>query len=193
MRRDCVNNHLLCYQVPKSICDLAPDNIQLVLNHRKYLGVPTNAQLDGTEGKEKIINKLKQRIGLISNKTDCIQEAMISHNMLVCQVATFSPLCIAMSLKECDSIDKQLLKAYQYRLRFMPHDAKHSIFISQKRGGIGLRSFTKEFISALLRDLEVYISHDNSLPSHALNTSLEEATKQCLWNMVNEKQNYACP
>ncbi len=87
--------------VPKHIHDHAPDHIKLVLNHRKYLGIPTNAQLDSNEGKEKIIDKLKQRIGLISNKTDCIQEAMISHNMLVCQVATFSPLCIAMSLKVC--------------------------------------------------------------------------------------------
>jgi hypothetical protein len=41
-------------------------------------------------------------------------------------------------------------------------------------------------MSALLRDLEVYITHDNSLPAHALGTSLEEATKKCLWNLVHD-------
>jgi hypothetical protein len=70
---------------------------------------------------------------MVSSKADCIQEAMIAHNMLVCQVATYSPLCIPMSIKECISIDKQLLSSYQYRLRFMPHDAKHSTFITRKR------------------------------------------------------------
>jgi len=84
-----------------------------------------------------------------------------------------------MSLKDCGSIDKQLLKAYQYHLHFMSHDAKH-------RGRIGLQSFTKEFVSVLLRDLEVYITHVTSLPAHALCTSLEEAIKQYLWKLVYE-------
>jgi hypothetical protein len=44
MRHDCDNNHLLCYQVPKPIRDLALDHIKLVLNHRKYLKIPTNAR-----------------------------------------------------------------------------------------------------------------------------------------------------
>lgn len=44
-----------------------------------------------------------------------------------------------MSLEECASVDKYLTKAYQYHLNFMPHDAKHSIFISDKLGGLGLR------------------------------------------------------
>jgi hypothetical protein len=187
MHRDCADEHLICYQVPKNIRENAPSHIKNVLNTRKYLGVPTNAQLDDTDGKEKLISKMNQRIGLIVAKTDSIQEAVISHNMLVCQVATFSPLCIKMSLKECGNIDKLLMKAYLNRLNFMSHDAKHGIFLSE-RGGYGLRSFRREYMSALLRDIEVYITNDNSLPAHALITSLEEATKYRLWNLNLEEK-----
>jgi len=172
LRRNITNDHLICYDIPPTIRSEAPEHIKLALKPRKYLGVPTNAQLDTTEGKEKMLTKLTQRILLISTKAECIQEAMISHNMLVCQVATYSPLCIPMSIQECTNIDKSLLKAYQYKLQFMQHDAKHSIFISLKRGGFGLKSFTREYTSALLRDTEVYISNEASLPAHALLSSL---------------------
>jgi len=62
--------------------------------------------------------------------------------MIVCQAATFSPICISMMLKECTLIDKQLLNAYKFRMNRMPMDAKHDIFLSEKKGGIGVRSFT---------------------------------------------------
>ena len=43
-------------------------------------------------------------------------------------------------------------------------------------------------MGALLRDLEVYITNEHSLPTHALLSSIEEATKQCLWNLhLNNK------
>jgi hypothetical protein len=148
--------------------------------NKKYLGVAKDAQLDGTDGKEKILTKLNQRIGLIAAKMNSLQEAKIAHNMLMCQFATFSPICISMSVKECASVDKQTLKAYHYRLKFMSSDAKHNMFISEKRGGLGLHSFSREYIGALLRDLEVYISAEESLLAHALVTSLEEATMQNL-------------
>jgi hypothetical protein len=32
-----------------------------------------------------------------------------------------------------------------------------------------------------LRDIEVYITHDDTFPAHALQASIEEATKKCLW------------
>jgi hypothetical protein len=114
------------------IQDDEPKHIKDILTPRKYLGVPINTQLDATDGKEKILRKLGQRIGLIAAKANSIQEARISHNMMVCQVATFSPICIHMSLKECADIDKQIIKTYQYRLKYMHSDAKHGIFLSKK-------------------------------------------------------------
>jgi hypothetical protein len=110
MRRDSVNQ-LLC-QVPEQIRANAPQHIKDILMTSKYLGVPSNAQLDGAEGREKNIKKLQQRIGMITSKTHSITEAKIAHNMLVCQVATFSPICISFTLKECMDVDKQLIKAY---------------------------------------------------------------------------------
>jgi hypothetical protein len=186
MRRDSENNNLICYQVLKAMRENAPQHIKDILSTRKYLGVAKDAQLDGTDGKEKILTKLNQRIGLIAAKMNSIQEAKIAHNMLVCQVATFSSICISMPLKECAFVDKQILKAYHYWLKFMPSDTKHNMFISEKRGGLGLHSFSREYIGALQRDLEVYNSNKESLPAHALVTSLEEATKQTLW-MLNQE------
>lgn len=180
MRRDS-NGNLICYDAPSTLQNSAPQHVKAILHSRKYLGVYNNAQLDNTEGKGKILKKLSQRIGLISSKTQTIQETKIAHNMLVCQVATFSPLCIYMSLKDCSRIDKQLLAAYQYRLKYMPNDSKHNIFLSEKMGGIGVRCFTQEYVGALIRDLEVFISNKNSLPAHALVSSLEEATTKHLW------------
>jgi hypothetical protein len=187
MRRD-QHNNLICYNVSENISKDAPQSIRKILTTHKYLGVPRNAQLDGHDGKQKIIKKLSQRIGLIATKAHSITEAKISHNMIVCQVATFSPLCIPMSLQECMNIDKQLLKAYQYRLKHTPSDAKHNIFITEKRGGLGLRSFTREYLGALIRDIEVYINNPGTAPSHALCSSIEEATKQHLWCLYQENK-----
>jgi hypothetical protein len=185
MRRDSLDR-LICYQVSGAILDQAPEHIRAILVTRKYLGVPTDAQLSGTNGRDKILKKLQQRVGLTASKTQNIAEAKISHNMLVCQVATYSPICIAMTLKECMEVDKSLLKAYQYKLGFMPSDAKHSIFISGKLGGLGLCSFTREYVSALIRDIEVYITDEDNMAAHALVASIEAATKQKLWLMEKE-------
>jgi len=112
VRRDCTNGHLICYQVPKNIKDIAPQHIKNILAPRKYLGVPTNAQLDASWGKERIVQKLNQRIAIVASKAENIQEAKITHNMLVCQVATYSPICISMTLKECASVDRQIILFY---------------------------------------------------------------------------------
>jgi hypothetical protein len=135
MRRDSVDNSLICYHVANR--ENAPPFIKNVLLLRKYLGVPNNAQLDPMDGKEILIKKMHQQIALIAIKANNIMESKITHNMLVCQVATFSPLCIYMTLEECATIDKQLIQAYQYRLNFKASDAKHSIFLSEKLGGLG--------------------------------------------------------
>jgi hypothetical protein len=109
MRRDSSNN-LIWYAVPKLLRENAPAHIKAIINSRKYLGIPWDAQLNNDDGKEKIIKNLKQRIGLVVAKADSIREAVITHNILVCQVATFSMLCINMSLRECASIENSCLK-----------------------------------------------------------------------------------
>jgi hypothetical protein len=126
--RDSEDN-LICYKVPQSLRRNMPSHIGDILENQKYLGVPTNAQLESDDGKKKLVSKLQQRIALISKSTICIRETKILHNMLVCQVATFLPICISMSLKECTEIDKYLIAAYQYCLKYMPSDAKHTIFM----------------------------------------------------------------
>jgi hypothetical protein len=131
---------------------------------------------------------MQQRIAIISKNASSIQEAKILHNMLVCQVATFSPLCISMSLKECAHIGRQSLSAHQYQLKYMPSNAKHSIFMTVKKGGIRIKSFTREYIGALLRDIEVYISNDQNPTAHALVSSIEEATKQNIWNLYRDEK-----
>jgi hypothetical protein len=57
MRRDS-HDRLICYQVPNTIQEAAPQPIKDVLAPRKYLGIPTNAQLDGGSGRNKILQKL---------------------------------------------------------------------------------------------------------------------------------------
>jgi len=182
MRKDITGN-LLCYDVPKSIRNNMPQHIQDVLADRKYFCISTNAQLDITEGKAKLVNKMHQRIGLISKSSNSIQETKILHNMLVCQIATFSPICLSITLSDCTLIDKHLLNACKYLLKYMPNDAKHSIFISEKRGGISVRSFTQEYVGALMRDIEVYIAEEDSVTAHALHSSIEETKKQSKWKL----------
>jgi len=102
MHRD-EDGNLIYYDVPKPLRESASPNVQSILTQSKYLGVSNNMQINGVEGKEKIIKKISQRIGLVSKKADCVRENRISHNMLVCQGATFSPICISMFLAECTS------------------------------------------------------------------------------------------
>jgi hypothetical protein len=70
----------------------------------------------------------------------------------------------------------------------MSCDAKHSIFISSKKGGIGVRCFTRKYIGSLLRDTEVYISNDECFTSHAVRASIEAATKQNIWQLHQNKR-----
>ena len=187
VRRDSQGN-MLMYTIPHEMRNDAPEAIQQILAQRKYLGVSKNAQQDNADGKEKLFNKLNQRIGLVSRKADSIQEARINHNMLVNQVANFSPICIDMSLSDCANIDRCLLKAYHYKMKCMDNDTKHHIFISQKRGGIGVKSFTREYIGSLLRDIEVQITNPDSLSAHALCASIEAASQKRLWNLYQESR-----
>ena len=57
MRRD-QDENLICYDIATHLRDSAPNHIKAILNSRKYLGVYNNAQLDNTDGKEKILKKL---------------------------------------------------------------------------------------------------------------------------------------
>jgi hypothetical protein len=74
MRRENATGALLCFNIPNNLREDAPQHIKDILVSRKYLGVSTNAQLDGTEGKEKLIKKLNQRIGLVSTKASSISQ-----------------------------------------------------------------------------------------------------------------------
>ncbi len=190
MRRD-EDGTLICYNVPEDHRPHVPKHIQDILAPCKYLGITTDAQLDSTCGKNKLFQKLSQRIAIISKNADSIQEAKVMHNMLVCQVATFSPLCASMNLTDCLKIDKQLLTAYQYRMKYLNCDTKHNIFISEKNGGIGVKCFTKEYVGALLRDLEVFISNPDSTTTVALLSSAEAATNLTLWTL-NREQRIPC-
>lgn len=180
VRRDPQGN-LILYNVPTNMGKDAPEFIQQLLAQRKYLGVSKNAQQENLDGKAKLTTKFSQRLGLVSHKADSIQEARINHNMLVCQVANYSPICIDMTLSECGTLDNKLLKAYHYKMKCIPNDAKHHIFISQRNGGIGVKSLTREYIGALLRDIEVEISNPTSPSAHSLRASLEAAVEKELW------------
>jgi hypothetical protein len=106
---------------------------QKYMQDQKYLGVPINAQMESTTGKQKLIDKMHHRILIISKNSSNVQEARILHNMLVCQVAAFFPICISMSLKECAALDKFLTNAYQYRLKYMPSVGARTVYSYQKR------------------------------------------------------------
>jgi len=136
------------------------------------------------EGITKLVNKMHQRIGMISRSSNSVQETKSHHNMLVCQTTTFSPICLSMSLNDCSIIDKHLLNTYKYRLKHMTNDAKHSIFISEKRGGIGVQCFTIEYVGALIRDIEVFITKEDRVTAHALLASIDETKKQSLWKLL---------
>ena len=75
VRRD-PDGNMLIYDVPHELRKDAPEHIQNVLAQRKYLGVSKNAQQDSADGKQKILNKMYQRIRLVSRKTDSVQEAL---------------------------------------------------------------------------------------------------------------------
>ena len=172
VRRDNEGN-LIKYKIPDEQIKNAPDSIKDQQAIHKYLGVPNNAYRECTEGREKLKNKLKLRVQLVKKGTSSIEEARIAHNMLVNQVATFSPLCIDMSLEDCTEIDKYLANYYHISLGYLRHDAKHNIFISEKSGGHGLSSFTVEYMAAVIREVEVNINNNTDPSGHALRASLE--------------------
>ncbi len=130
--------------------------------------MPDNAYRECTEGREKLKAKLKLRVYLVKKGTSSIEESRIAHNMLVNQVATFSPLCIDMSLEDSTEIDKYQANYYHISLGYLKHDAKHNIFIAEKSDGNGLSSFTVEYMAAVIREVEVNIKNKSDPSGHAL-------------------------
>ena len=61
MRRENISNRLLCYHVPQATRENAPEHVKQILSPRKYLGVPTNAQLDAKRaGKKFLVNLFRE-------------------------------------------------------------------------------------------------------------------------------------
>jgi hypothetical protein len=56
----------------------------------------------------------------------------------------------------------------------------------KKIGGLGVKSFTQQYLCALVRDTEVYISNNGSFPTHSLVASIEAATQQTLWLLLQD-------
>jgi len=52
----------------------------------------------------------------------------------------------------------------------------------KKRDGVGVHCFTREYVGALLRDVEVFISDKECTTTHAMLESIEATTKQSLGN-----------
>jgi len=125
------------YIIPHEMRTNALEAIQQILTQWKYLGVLNNAQQDNVDRKHKLFNKINQRIELVSWKADSIlQEARII--VTICWYAK-SPIFLWYALTYLRNIDRCPLKAYHYKMKCMDNDTKHHIFISQRRGGIGVK------------------------------------------------------
>ncbi len=59
-------------------------------------------------------------------------------------------------------------------------------FISEKKGGLGIKNFTREYIGSLLRDIEVFISEPGDNTAHALLASIEAASHLNIWSLYHE-------
>jgi hypothetical protein len=116
--------------MPEETSRKTPLHIQQLLKPIKYLGVSKNMWQDSTWGKEKTVKKLHSQMYHTANKTHSIQEMRIVHSTITTQVAIYSPISIPMTITECNEIDKMIINLYQYRLKHMKHDYKHSIFLS---------------------------------------------------------------
>ena len=53
---------------------------------------------------------------------------------------------------------------------------------------LNMPTFTRTYIGALLRDMEVHISNDGNTTSHALLTSISEATKLYYWKLNRDEK-----
>ena len=141
----------------------------------------------------------------LSKMTDRIKKLKIPHmhhdaqvkafNMLCSSIHSFVPLQIDYDGKELENIDKAVVKQLRKSRGLSSSDAKHSMFLPKRMGGMGFKSIQDIDLISVARELEV-TSNSDSIDSEAFRTRIAailqyndedlEDVQNHAWNAINK-------
>jgi len=124
----------------------------------KHLGLTSTLAGNSELASQEVIHKAKTRINTLKlwNMEHGAQK--ICANMLCSTIHSYAPLQMGHSKKDLFDCDKLLLKSVSKRKGLSSSDAKHCIFLDERNGGFGFKSFLEVDIFANARELEIALN-----------------------------------
>jgi len=124
----------------------------------KHLGLRSSISGNAREASLEVVKKIKARLGQLRIYSLDKEAQRISCNMLCTTMHSYAPLQMAHDpnhLMECDNLMiSQIAKRHGYSVT----DSKHALFIQEKNGGHGFKSFLDVDIASNVREIEIILN-----------------------------------
>ena len=136
------------------------DNILKVFKAEphKHLGLRSTITGIASEASEEVLRKIKARIHQLKIYSLEQEAQKISCNMLCTSMHSYAPLQMSHKPDKLEECDKLLVKQISKRHGMSLTDAKHALFISERQGGFGFKSFLDVDLISNLRELEIVLN-----------------------------------
>jgi len=121
----------------------------------KHLGMKSTLNGDSSSGSIEVLNKIKNRIRTLRISNMEKEAQNLCSNMLCSTVHSYAPLQMGHTIKDLQDCDEILVQNIMKRHGLSHSDAKHILFIGEKHGGYGFKSFVDTDVVANARELEI--------------------------------------
>jgi len=124
----------------------------------------------------KTLSKMKERIKTLKIHHMKDEAQVKCFNMLCSTIHSFVPLQAGYGMKELEDIDREVVKLLKKSRGITSSDAKHSMFLPERMGGMGFKSIQDADVISIARELEI-VSNGESIDSEVFRTRLAAILK----------------
>ena len=136
------------------------EKVEKLINKKdnKHLGLYMDLEADTAESCKKTLEGVKERIKNIKLYNLNVIPLKITTNMLITTMHSFAPLQKNYKIEDLIQYDQLLMNSIRTACGYSKNDAKHLLFLSEKVGGFGIKSFQECDLKAIARELEVILN-----------------------------------
>jgi len=154
----------------------------------KHLGLRSTISGNAEEASLEVIRKIKARLVQLRVYSLEKEAQQLCCNMLCTTMHSYAPLQMAHDPTHLTKCDNLMINQIAKRHGLSGSDAKHALFIHEKDGGYGFKSFLDVDITSTVREVEI-ILNGWMLDSRATRSRLKSYSKYV--NLPNEELQHA--
>jgi len=124
----------------------------------KHLGLRSTLAGNTESASTEVLNKIKKRLATLKLANMDNMAQRLCANMLCSSVHSYAPLQMLHDVEELLKCDDILVQYLCKRKGLSKSDAKNAIFIDEKNGGHGIRSFLEVDLIANAREMEIVLN-----------------------------------